>query len=100
NALPIYIIVAIPSLTHKRLNEIISICHQTKVKTQILPKVEDLFTGKVTVSQLKDVEIEDLLGREPVELDNHAIKKDISDKTIMVTGAGGSIGSELCRQLM
>ena len=95
-----HIIVAIPSLTHKRLNEIISICHQTKVKTQILPKVEDLFTGKVTVSQLKDVEIEDLLGREPVELDNHAIKKDISDKTIMVTGAGGSIGSELCRQLM
>jgi len=95
-----HIIVAIPSLSHERLNEIISICHQTMVKTQILPKVEDLFTGKVTVSQLKDVEIEDLLGREPVELDNHAIKKDISDKTIMVTGAGGSIGSELCRQLM
>lgn len=95
-----HIIIAIPSLPDSRLNEIVTICNQTKVKTQILPMVEDLLTGKVTVSQLKDVEVEDLLGREPVKLDNHAIKQTIYQKTVMVTGAGGSIGSELCRQLI
>lgn len=95
-----HIIIAIPSLSHKRLNEVIRMCQETEVRTQILPKVEDLITGKVTVSQLKDVDVEDLLGREPVQLDNHMIKKDISGKTVLVTGAGGSIGSELCRQLI
>src|SRR5699024_1738937 len=65
-----------------------------------VPMIEDLLTGKVTVTQLKDVEVEDLLGRDPVELDIHAIKKYVSEKNVMVTGAGGSIGSELCRQLV
>ncbi|PWA05766.1 hypothetical protein DCC39_17855 [Pueribacillus theae] len=95
-----HIIIAIPSLHHEKMNKIVSVCHQTKVKTQILPKVEDLLEGKVSVTQLKDVEVEDLLGREPVELDIHAIKLLVSGQTVMVTGAGGSIGSELCRQLI
>lgn len=95
-----HIIIAIPSLSHSRLNEIVTTCNQTKVKTQILPRVEDLLTGKVQVSQLKDVEVEDLLGREPVKLDHHAIQQEIYKKTVMVTGAGGSIGSELCRQIV
>ncbi|MGY0691406.1 polysaccharide biosynthesis protein [Virgibacillus sp. FSP13] len=95
-----HIVIAIPSLQNGALNKIVETCKKTRVKTQILPKMEDIMTGKLSVSQLKDVEVEDLLGREPVELDIDAISGDITGKTIMVTGAGGSIGSELCRQLM
>lgn len=95
-----HIIIAIPSLKREQLNEIVSLCHKTEVKTQILPKVEDLLTGKISVTHLKDVEVEDLLGRDLVKLDIKAIKSSVSDRTIMVTGAGGSIGSELCRQLV
>src|SRR5699024_6665363 len=95
-----HIVIAIPSLEHERLNDIVSTCHKTKVKTQIVPMIEDLLTGKVTVTQLKDVEVEDLLGRDPVELDIHAIKKYVSGKTVMVTGAGGWIGAKLCSQLV
>src|SRR5699024_6008602 len=65
----------------------------------MIPKIEDLMTGRVSVSHLKEVEVEDLLGREPVELDMASISSDVTGKTIMVTGAGGSIGSELCRQI-
>src|SRR5690625_2273286 len=64
------------------------------------PKIEDLMTGRVSVSHLKNVEVEDLLGREPVHLDNEAIKDTITGETVMITGAGGSIGSEICQQLM
>src|SRR5690625_5356583 len=66
----------------------------------MLPKIEDLMTGKVSVSTLKNIEVEDLLGREPVELDINAISDYVTRQTVMVTGAGGSIGSELSRQLM
>lgn len=95
-----HIIIAIPSLSREQLNDLVAICQKTKVKTQILPKVEDLLTGRVSVTHLKDVEVEDLLGRDPVDLDIQAIKSSVSGQTIMVTGAGGSIGSELCRQLI
>src|SRR5690606_37991297 len=60
----------------------------------------DLMTGKITVNTLRNVEVEDVLGRKPVELDIHAISEYITGNTVMVTGAGGSIGSEICRQLM
>src|SRR5699024_4868981 len=63
------------------------------------PKIEDIMTGKVSVSNLRNVEVEDLLGREPVKLDTAQIKDSIAGQTVMVTGAGGSIGSEICRQL-
>lgn len=95
-----HIVIAIPSLKGGRLNKIVAKCKKTRVKTQILPKVEDLMSGKVSVNQLKDVEVEDLLGREPVKLDIHSISENITGETVMITGAGGSIGSELCRQLM
>lgn len=95
-----HIVIAIPSLRNGQLNKIVSQCNKTKAKVQMIPKIEDLMTGKVSVSQLKNVEVEDLLGREPVELDIHSIKEYVTGKTVMVTGAGGSIGSELCRQLM
>ncbi len=93
------IVIAIPSLKKKELQRIYEECQKTKVKTQILPSVEGLLTGKVSVKQFRDVQVEDLLGREPVELDTDKIGKKLTGKTILVTGAGGSIGSEICRQV-
>lgn len=95
-----HIIIAIPSLRVSKLQEIVAYCNKTDAQVQMLPKIEDIATGKVSVQQLKNVEVEDLLGRDPVELDIQAIEKTIQGETVMVTGAGGSIGSELCRQLM
>jgi FlaA1/EpsC-like NDP-sugar epimerase len=94
-----HIIIAIPSLTKKELNRIFEQCAKTNAKTQIVPKLEDIVTGKVSVSQFRDVQVEDLLGREPVELDIESISSYIENKVILVTGAGGSIGSEICRQV-
>ncbi|MET3697032.1 FlaA1/EpsC-like NDP-sugar epimerase [Bacillus oleivorans] len=94
-----HIIIAIPSLNKKELNRIFQECSTTKIKTQIMPMIEDIVTGKVSVNQFRDVQVEDLLGRDPVELDLKSISKSITDKTILVTGAGGSIGSEICRQV-
>jgi FlaA1/EpsC-like NDP-sugar epimerase len=93
------IIIAIPSLNRKELNRIFDECTKTKAKTQMVPKLEDIITGKVSVSQFRDVQVEDLLGREPVELDIDSISGYITDKVVLVTGAGGSIGSEICRQV-
>ncbi|WP_404455410.1 polysaccharide biosynthesis protein [Virgibacillus necropolis] len=95
-----HIVIAIPSLRNGALNKLVVECNKTNAKTQMIPKIEDLMTGKVSVNQLKNVEVEDLLGREPVELDINAISEYVTGNTVMVTGAGGSIGSELCRQLM
>ncbi|MFC3018334.1 polysaccharide biosynthesis protein [Virgibacillus litoralis] len=95
-----HIVIAIPSLRNGALNKVIVECNKTNAKTQMIPKIEDIMTGKVSVSQLKNVEVEDLLGREPVELDIDAISENVTNTTILVTGAGGSIGSEICRQLM
>ncbi|WP_077302659.1 polysaccharide biosynthesis protein [Virgibacillus pantothenticus] len=95
-----HIVIAIPSLRNGQLKKIVDFCNKTNAKVQMIPKIEDLMTGKVTVSSLKNIEVEDLLGREPVELDIHAISKYVTDQTVMVTGAGGSIGSEICRQVM
>ncbi len=94
-----HIIIAIPSLNKKELNQIYGECSKTKARTQILPMLEDLMVGKVSINEFRDVEVEDLLGREPVELDTKQIGKELTGKTILVTGAGGSIGSEVCRQV-
>ncbi|WP_449536939.1 polysaccharide biosynthesis protein [Ferdinandcohnia sp. Marseille-Q9671] len=93
------IIIAIPSLSKRKLNIIFQECAKTKAKTQILPMLEDLITGKVSVNQFRDVQVEDLLGRDPVELDIESISEYITNKVVLVTGAGGSIGSEICRQI-
>src|SRR5699024_5391154 len=95
-----HIVIAIPSLKSDELKKIVEYCKETKVQVQMIPKIEDLMTGKVSVSSLRNVEVEDLLGRAPVELDINAIKDTLEGETVMVTGAGGSIGSELCRQLV
>src|SRR5699024_5150795 len=95
-----HIVIAIPSLENEHLNKIVEACNQTKIKVQMIPKIEDIMTGKISVSHLKNVEVEDLLGREPVELDINRISDYVTKNTVLVTGAGGSIGSEICRQLM
>lgn len=93
------IVIAAPSLHKDDLNRIFEECLKTKAKTQIMPKIEDILTGKVSVTQFRDVQVEDLLGREPVELDMDRISDYLTAKTVLVTGAGGSIGSEICRQV-
>jgi FlaA1/EpsC-like NDP-sugar epimerase len=93
------ILIAVPSATQKELQRIIDLCSGTKLKFQSLPSVGDLIGGKVTVSQIRPVEINDLLGREAVELDTEAVARFLHDRVILVTGAGGSIGSEMCRQI-
>ncbi|GCD81083.1 UDP-N-acetylglucosamine 4,6-dehydratase [Parageobacillus thermoglucosidasius] len=94
-----YIIIAIPSLKRKEMQAIYEQCAKANAKTKIMPMIEDVLTGKVEVSQFREVEVEDLLGRDPVELDIDSISEYITDRTVLVTGAGGSIGSEICRQI-
>lgn len=94
-----HIIIAIPSLKKEKMNAIFEECTKTNAKTQIVPMLEDILEGKVSVNQFRDVQVEDLLGREPVELDMQSISEKLTGKTILVTGAGGSIGSEICHQV-
>ena len=93
------ILIAIPSLDAKNKAELIDICKETNCKLQIVPGMYEIISGKATVSKIKDVDLEDLLGRDPIVLDNKGIEDYIKGRTILVTGAGGSIGSELCRQI-
>lgn len=93
------IIIAIPSLKKKELNHIFTECRKTKAQTKILPLIEDLMVGNVSVSEMRDVKVEDLLGRDPIELDTKNISGYIENEVVLVTGAGGSIGSEVCRQI-
>lgn len=93
------IILAIPSVDVKTKREIINICKNTKAKLKTLPGIYEIIDGRVSISKIRDVSIEDLLGREEVKLNNKDINKYIKDKVVLVTGGGGSIGSELCRQI-
>ncbi|WP_026045598.1 polysaccharide biosynthesis protein [Paenisporosarcina sp. TG-14] len=95
-----HIVLAIPSLSRQESTKLAKISVDTGVRTQMIPRMEDLMTGKVSVNDIRDVKIEDLLGREEVQLDMKVISANITGKTILVTGAGGSIGSEICRQVM
>lgn len=93
------IIIAIPSLKKDEKKRIYEECIKTNAKTVVMPLIEDIMLGRVSVNQFRNVEVEDLLGREPVELDSKSIEEKVTGKTILVTGAGGSIGSEICRQI-
>ncbi len=93
------IIVAIPSLSRSDMRRLLDLCKETNCKLRSLPGVYQLVNGEVNVSKLRDVEVEDLLGRDPIAVDLDQIAGYVSGKTVLVTGGGGSIGSELCRQI-
>ncbi len=92
-------IIAMPSASAKRVGEIVKILQEARIKFETVPSMDQLATGKVRISQLRSVEIQDLLGRDPVSLATDQISNLIRGRIVMVTGAGGSIGSELCRQI-
>lgn len=94
------IIIAIPSIDNENKKQILDICKKTSCKVKIIPGIYEIISGEATVSKIKDVELEDLLGRDPVLLDNKGISSYLNNKVVLVTGAGGSIGSELCRQIV
>ena len=93
------IIIAMPSANQKQIKEILDICKDTGCTLKRLPGIYQLVNGDVSVSKLKDVDVNDLLGRDPVSVDLQSIMDYVSGKVVMVTGGGGSIGSELCRQI-
>ena len=94
------ILLAIPSAPRQRRNEIIAKLTEVPVHIRTLPGMEDLASGRVTVNDFRELDIEDLLGRPPVEPDMQLLARNSADKVVLVTGAGGSIGSELCRQVL
>ncbi|MEQ8105120.1 nucleoside-diphosphate sugar epimerase/dehydratase [Enterococcus faecalis] len=92
--------IAIPSLSRKKLRRIFELVESARVKVNTMPSIEELASGKISVPKLKTIDVVDLLGRDEVKLDIESIKDQITDKVILVTGAGGSIGSEICRQII
>jgi FlaA1/EpsC-like NDP-sugar epimerase len=94
------VLLAMPSISRKRRNEILGQIRSAQVSVRTLPSFSDLAEGKVKVSDLRELDIDDLLGREPVAPTQSLLTKNITDKIVLVTGAGGSIGSELCRQIL
>lgn len=93
------IIIAMPSAPPKQIKEILDVCKETGCELRRLPGIYQLVNGEVSISKLKEVDVNDLLGREPITVDLNSIMGYVSGKVIMVTGGGGSIGSELCRQI-
>jgi FlaA1/EpsC-like NDP-sugar epimerase len=92
-------IIAMPTAPAKRIGEVVKILQRARLKFETVPSVDQLATGKVKVSQLRSVEIQDLLGRKQVQVDTDNIRTILTNRVVLVTGAGGSIGSELCRQI-
>jgi len=93
------VIIAMPSASAKRIKELVALCSAEGLKVETLPSIEELASGRVRASRVRPVEVQDLLGREMVDLDSAGIRHAIERHTVLVTGAGGSIGSELCRQI-
>jgi len=93
------IIIAIPSAPKTVISEIINLCISTGVKVRMIPGINDMLSGKISFNTIRDVDVEDLLGRDPVKTDLVGIAEYVQEKVVLVTGAGGSIGSELCRQI-
>jgi len=93
------IAIAMPAATHQQMRRVIQVCQGTKIRFRTVPSITDIASGKLRVSQIRDVDINDVLGREAVQLDLNTIEEFLRGKVILVTGAGGSIGSEMCRQV-
>lgn len=93
------VIIAMPSSSHQQRKRAMQLCNAAQLKALTVPSFDDLISGKVAVSQLRAIELDDLLGRDPVVLDDAGLHRLLTGKVVMVTGAGGSIGSEMCRQI-
>ncbi len=93
------ILIALPSATSRQMQQVVKWCEATGLPFRVLPRMQDLVSGQVSIKDLREVKIDDLLGREAVSLDWTAITQGVRGKTVLVTGGGGSIGSELCRQV-
>lgn len=93
------VIIAMPSASHQLRKHVIDLANRSGIKALTVPSFDDLLSGRIAISQLRAVELDDLLGRDPVQLDTAGLHEWIAGSTVMVTGAGGSIGSELCRQI-
>lgn len=93
------IMIAIPSASSKQMRRIVELCGQASVPFRTLPRIQDLVSGQSTLTELREVAIDDLLGRDPVQLDWAGINHGVAGKTVLISGGGGSIGSELCRQI-
>ena len=93
------IIIAVPSTSNKRIKEIINLTKNTKCKVKIVPAMNDILSGELSLKDIREINIEDLLGRDQVKLNMESMEKYIENKVILITGGGGSIGSELCRQV-
>jgi len=94
------VLLAMPSISRKRRNEILTKIQQFNISVRTLPSMMDLVQGKITTTDIRELDIDDLLGRDIVAPDEYLIRKNIADQVVLVTGAGGSIGSELCRQIL
>ena len=94
------VLIAVPSANGQQMQRFLEICTQANVKFRTVPALKDIIKGRVSISQLRDVSLEDLLGREPTRIDLDAVRQEIDGRTVLVTGAAGSIGSEVCRQIL
>jgi FlaA1/EpsC-like NDP-sugar epimerase len=94
------VLIAVPSATGAQMRRFVDICNRERISFKTVPALKDIIAGEVIVSQLREVSFEDLLGRDPIQIDLESVRKEITGRTVVVTGAAGSIGSELCRQLL
>jgi len=94
------ILIAVPSATDKQMERFLEICDQTEVQFRTLPGLKEILNGTVSIKELREVRLEDLLGRRPVNMDLAAVRREIEGRCVLITGAAGSIGSELCRQII
>jgi FlaA1/EpsC-like NDP-sugar epimerase len=94
------VLIAVPSATGKQMQRFVDTCGEAGMKFKTVPSLQDILNGRINISQFRDVRLEDLLGREPVEVDLESVRGQIEGQIVLVTGAAGSIGSELCRQIL
>jgi FlaA1/EpsC-like NDP-sugar epimerase len=95
-----HVIIALPSANLQERRKILNLVHELELKALTVPAIEDLISGRLNISQIRRVDVEDLLGRDAVELDNSGLQRLIGQQSVLISGAGGSIGSELCRQII
>jgi FlaA1/EpsC-like NDP-sugar epimerase len=94
------VLIAVPSASSKQMQRYVEICERTAVKFRTVPALRDVIAQRVSISDFRDVNVDDLLGRDPVEIDLESVRSAVCDRSVLVTGAAGSIGSEICRQLL